>query len=176
MNRALVPLLVLAQSCLCVSPSEADAAQHDAGPPADAGRDAGAQQLIDAGTILYGAGCVSPDRNKIIFILDSRDPEWCAYISMRRWDGGFPTRFPGFAAPEDFKVDDARFDFCRDLELPTSLNQDSIPVDDLWGALAFRLVFEGRPRSYDFDGGIRMGQYVFRTAVFAGLVRDCKGN
>jgi len=151
---------------------------------ADAGFDAGIDQgaadaaveLLDGGVLIYGAGCVSPDQNKVIFVVDSRDPQWCAFISMRRWDGGFPVKFPQFDAPEDFKVDDARFGVCRDLELPTTLEPDSIKLDDLTGKLRFRVVFEGRPRSYDFDGGLRMGPYVFQAQVFAGLVRDCKGN
>ncbi|MEW5743153.1 MAG: hypothetical protein AB1938_29835 [Myxococcota bacterium] len=153
----------------------------DAGP-VDAGHDAGRPRpdasapLYDGGLLIYGGGCVSPDRNKFIAILDSRDPWRCAYVSFRRWDGGFPTLFPNLRGPEDFKVDDARWDTCNDLELPTSLNQNSLPVEDMWGALDFTFVFEGRPRVYSFDGGIQMGYHVFRVNVSAGCPRDCKGN
>ncbi len=172
-SAAVVVAFVLLEGCSCLVPVSSDGGS-DAGT-VDA-RDAGPVALLDGGLVIYGRGCVSPDLNKVIVTLDSRDPQWCAYISMRRWDGGFPTKFPNFTAPENFKVDDARWEVCRDLELPTSLSQDSIPVDDLWGELSFRLVFAGRPRSYDFDGGIQMGPYGFRAVVYAGVTRDCKGN
>lgn len=182
--------LLIASCCLVAacSPSTAtdageneDAGSVDAGAPRDAGTDAGSRpdasiELIDGGLLIYGGGCVSPDGNKIIFIVDSRYPQWCAYISMRRWDGGFPPLFPNFHPPEDFKVDDARFGVCRDLELPTSLDLNALVLDDLSGDFAFNFVFDGRPRSYDFDGGIQMGPYVFRARLYAGLTDDCKGN
>ncbi|MEW5741729.1 MAG: hypothetical protein AB1938_22610 [Myxococcota bacterium] len=151
-------------------PVDAGPARPDAGPP-DA-----SLEYWDGGLLIYGAGCVSPDRNKVIFIVDSRYPQWCAYISMRRWDGGFPPLFPDFHAPEDFKVDDARFDLCKDLELATTLDPSAFPLDELHGELVWGFVYDERPRSYHFDGGLRMGPWVFRAQVFAGLVRDCKGN
>lgn len=169
----------------CLVPASPDGGvtpPDDAGAPLDAGRfDAGnlpdaAVELQDGGLLIYGRGCVSPDLNKVIFIVDSRKPQWCAYISMRRWDGGFTPLFPAFEPPEDFKVDDARWGVCRDLELPTSLDPNSIPLDDLSGPLSFPFIFEGRPRTYVFDGGIQMGPYVFRVNIYGGLSRTCKGN
>lgn len=154
-----------------------DAGSFDAGASHDAGsRPDASVELKDGGLLIYGRGCVSPDRNKIIFIVDSRDPQWCAYISMRRWDGGFPPMFPSFRPPEDFKVDDARFGVCRDFELPTSLDPNALVLDDLSGDFTYHEVYAGRPLSYDFDGGIRMGPYVFRAQLYAGVDRDCKGN
>lgn len=152
----------------------------DAGP-VDAGLDAGRPRadasvpLYDGGLLIYGRGCVSPDRNKFIAILDSREPWRCAYVSFRRWDGGFPTLFPNLRGPEDFKVDDARWDTCNDLELPTSLNQNSLPVEDMWGALDFNFVHEGKPITYVFDGGIQMGFHSFHAVIYAGI-DECKGN
>jgi len=185
MRGCLAPLMIAASlvgsGCSC-GPRDVEL---DAGHAADAsagapdGGDTGAEAsfaLRDGGTIIYGGGCVSPDRNKVIFILDSRQPQWCAYISLRRWDGGFPTLFPNFEAPEDFKVDDARFGVCRDLEQPTRLDPMSIPLDDLTGQLVWRFVLDGRPQTYDFDGGLRMGPITFSAQVYAALFRDCKGN
>lgn len=161
--------------------SDEDAGSVDAGTERDAGTDAGSRpdasvELIDGGLLIYGRGCVSPDRNKIIFIVDSRYPQWCAYISMRRWDGGFPPMFPNFHPPEDFKVDDARYGVCRDLELPNSLDPNALVLEDLSGDFTYHEVYDGRPLSYDFDGGIQMGPYVFRAQLYAGVQRDCKGN
>jgi hypothetical protein len=164
-------------------PGDADVSdEHDAAVPLDGAfdaavsPDAGPLDLRDGGTIIYGGGCMSPDRNKLIFILDSRKPQWCAYISMRRWDGGFPPLFPDFVPPEDFKVDEARWSACRDLELPDRLDPNSIPLDELHGVMTYRFVYEGRPQTYDFDGGLRMGPVVFAATVFAGIGRVCKGN
>jgi hypothetical protein len=157
-----------------------DASVVDAGASAvdggDESRDSGTPVLYDGGTIIYGGGCVSPDNNKVIFELDSREPQWCAYISMRRWDGGFTPLFPNFDPPEDFKVDDARWDLCRDLELPTRLNPNSFPVEELSGVFRFRFVFEGRAQDFDFDGGIQMGNFGFASVLFGGLSNTCKGN
>lgn len=182
--------LLMASCCLLAacSPSAAtdaggdgDAGSVDAGGGRDAGTDAGSRpdasvELKDGGLLIYGRGCVSPDRNKIIFIVDSRYPQWCAYISMRRWDGGFPPMFPNFHPPEDFKVDDARFGVCRDLELATSLDPNALVLDDLSGDFTYHEVYDGRPLSYDFDGGLQMGPYVFRAQLYAGVTDECKGN
>jgi hypothetical protein len=179
-----VAVLLVSMWAGCVVPAAPDGGEEppsDAGVPFDAGRvvtrwpDASVM-TDDGGLLIYGRGCVSPDLNKVIFIVDSRKPQWCAYISMRRWDGGFTPLFPAFEPPEDFKVDDARWGVCRDLEMPTTLDPDAIPLDDLSGPLSFPYVYEGRPRTYVFDGGIQMGSYGFRVNIYAGLVDDCKGN
>jgi hypothetical protein len=168
-------------SCSCSLPSRPDGgsdSESDSGLLMDASTqlDGGPLELRDGGTIIYGRGCTSPDGNKLIFILDSRTPQWCAYISMRRWDGGFPPLFPHFVPPEDFKVDEARWSACRDLELADRLDPESIPLDDLYGVFTYGFVHQGRPRTYNFDGGLRMGPVVFPASVFAGIGRVCKGN
>ncbi len=132
--------------------------------------DAGSPHEVDAGAPFVagrtqGGGCSTSDGSRVRIDIGSRGAAvpGCASFNFLRDDGGAGL-FPKVRAPEGYFLREARYGLDCDFEEPdgTLRKEGTQPVTDAELSFQFVVVIDGKPRSYQLDGGsLLLGQRIF---------------